>query len=168
MAKKRITIEEIDVPNFAEEVEGGYPTAAFIGVDMSLDIHIFAPILPSPRPRVTSRGTFMPADYRKHCDKLACSMAYARGIFEIKEEQEWPSHQPTQLRISIFCPTMPGDLDNVAKTFMDAGQLHRGEKPGAELWQNDRQIQSLAVSWSDSLAPTSYLTILRVGLGGTL
>lgn len=163
---KRISVEDIDVPDFAEEVSKGYPTAAFIGVDMSLDVHIFGPVMASPRPRVTSRGTFMPSDYRKHCDMLACSMAYARGIFEAKEEQEWPSQQPMSLRITVFSPKMPGDLDNIAKTFMDAGQLHRGEEPGAELWLNDRQIQSLAVSWLDSKSPTSFMTLLRVTLGG--
>jgi Holliday junction resolvase RusA-like endonuclease len=57
---------------------------------------------------------------------------------------------------------MPGDLDNLAKTIMDAGQLHRGEDPGAELWTNDKQIQSLAVSWKASVEPTFYLTMLHV------
>jgi Holliday junction resolvase RusA-like endonuclease len=42
---------------------------------------------------------------------------------------------------------MPGDLDNLAKTFMDAAQLHKNEEPGAELWTNDRQVVSLSVDW---------------------
>lgn len=159
---KRIALEDIDIPDFAEEVVGGYPTAAFIGVDGSIQIHIFGPIMASPRPRVTSRGTFMPSDYRKHCDRIACSMAHARGIFEAKEEDPWNSEQSLHLSIAAFSPKMPGDLDNIAKTFMDAGQLHRGEEPGAELWANDRQIEKLQVTWKPSDSPTSYMTLLTV------
>ena len=158
---KRFDAEDIDVPTYADEVKDGYPTAAFVDEAGSLRVHVFAPVMASPRPRVTTRGTFMPPDYRKHCDKLSCSLAHARGVYE-GHLVSWPAASIMSLDLSFCCPKMPGDLDNLAKTIMDAGQLHRGEDPGAELWTNDKQIQSLAVSWKASVEPTFYLTMLHV------
>jgi Holliday junction resolvase RusA-like endonuclease len=67
-----------------------------------------------------------------------------------------------KLDLSFWSPKMPGDLDNLAKTIMDAGQLHRGEESGAELWTNDKQIQSLAVSWKPSEEPNFYVTMAYI------
>lgn len=158
---KRFDAEDIDVPTYADEVKDGYPTAAFVDEIGDLRIHVYAPVMASPRPRVTTRGTFMPSDYRKHCDKLSCSLAHARGVYE-GHLVSWPAGSVMSLDLSFCCPKMPGDLDNLAKTIMDAGQLHRGEDPGAELWTNDKQIQSLAVSWKASVEPSFYLTMLHV------
>lgn len=158
---KRFDAEDIDVPTYADEVAGGYPTAAFVDEVGALRIHVYAPVMASPRPRVTTRGTFMPSDYRKHCDKLSCSLAHARGVYE-GHLVSWPAGSVMSLDLSFCCPKMPGDLDNLAKTIMDAGQLHRGEDPGAELWTNDKQIQSLAISWKASVEPSFYLTMLNV------
>lgn len=158
---KRFDAEDIDVPTYADEVAGGYPTAAFVDEVGALRIHVYAPVMASPRPRVTARGTFMPSDYRKHCDKLSCSLAHARGVYE-GHLVSWPAGSVMSLDLSFCCPKMPGDLDNLAKTIMDAGQLHRGEDPGAELWTNDKQIQSLAISWKASVEPSFYLTMLNV------
>jgi hypothetical protein len=54
-----------------------------------------------------------------------------------------------RLDLAFWGERQCGDVDNLSKTVMDAGQLHRGEKPGAELWANDRQIRSLSVDWID-------------------
>ena len=147
---RRILAEDIHVPSFAHDVPGGYPvqveTSPGLGWDMV--IHVFGPHMSSPRPRVTSRGTFMPADYRKHCERLGASLAYARGLVEA-DGLRWRSDAPMRLDLAFWGERQCGDLDNLAKTVMDAGQLHRGEKPGAELWANDRQIRSLSVDWID-------------------
>ena len=162
MAKKRITVEELDIPDFAHEVKGGYQAAVWIDGHWEMQVHIYAPVMPSPRPRVTSRGTFMPSDYRKHCDKLACSLAFARGWYESKAEERWPSEFHMAVRMSFFTPAPKGDCDNLAKTILDAGQLHRGDKPGAELWRNDDQVWELQVSKLPSDEPNFYLTMLRI------
>lgn len=150
MTRRRILAEDIHVPSFAHDVPGGYPvqvqTSPGLGWDMV--VHVFGPHMSSPRPRVTSRGTFMPAEYRKHCERLGASLAYARGLVEA-EGKPWRPGAPMRLDLAFWGEKQIGDLDNLAKTVMDAGQLHRGEKPGAELWANDRQIRSLSVDWID-------------------
>lgn len=147
---RRILAEDIHVPSFAHDVPGGYPvqveTSPGLGWDMV--IHVFGPHMSSPRPRVTSRGTFMPQDYRKHCERLGASLAYARGLVEA-DGLRWRSDAPMRLDLAFWGERQCGDIDNLSKTVMDAGQLHRGEKPGAELWANDRQIRSLSVDWID-------------------
>ena len=109
----------------------------------------------------------MPGDYRKHCDKLAASLAYARGIYEQGYTSGilpnvWPASAQLALDLAFWSPRQVGDLDNLAKTVMDAGQLHRGEPTGAELWTNDRQIQSLSVEWVSVEEPEWMQTVLRV------
>lgn len=150
MTRRRIAADEIHVPSFAHDVPGGYPvqveTSPGLGWDMV--VHIFGPHMSSPRPRVTSRGTFMPQDYRKHCERLGASLAYARGLVEA-DGLRWRSDAPMRLDLAFWGERQCGDLDNLSKTVMDAGQLHRGEEPGAELWANDRQIRSLSVDWID-------------------
>lgn len=148
MATRRIKAEEIDVPSYAHDVPGGYPVYMTESIGWDMVIHVFAPHMPSPRPRVTSRGTFMPTDYRKHCERLAASLAYARGLYETTK-RPWASDGRMRLDLAFWGERMAGDLDNLAKTVMDAGQLHRGEEPGAELWANDRQIRALSVDWID-------------------
>lgn len=147
---RRILAEDIHVPSFAHDVPGGYPvqvqTSPGLGWDMV--VHVFGPHMSSPRPRVTSRGTFMPSDYRKHCERLGASLAYARGLVEA-DGLRWRADAPMRLDLAFWGEKQIGDLDNLAKTVMDAGQLHRGEKPGAELWANDRQIRSLSIDWID-------------------
>lgn len=166
MAKKRITVEELDIPDFAHEVKGGYQTAVWIDgedTDQSLQVHIYAPVMPSPRPRVTSRGTFMPSDYRKHCDMMGCSLAFARGWYETKTEREWPSAFRMSVKMSFFTPSPKGDCDNLAKTILDAGQLHRGDVGGAELWRNDDLVWELSVSKiANPEEPNFYMTMLRI------
>lgn len=147
---RRILAEDIHVPSFAHDVPGGYPVQVQTnpGLGWDMVVHVFGPHMSSPRPRVTSRGTFMPSDYRKHCERLGASLAYARGLVEA-DGLRWRADAPMRLDLAFWGEKQIGDLDNLAKTVMDAGQLHRGEKPGAELWANDRQIRSLSVDWID-------------------
>lgn len=147
---RRITAADVHVPSFAHDVPGGYPVQVQTDPPLGWDlvVYVFAVHMASPRPRVTSRGTFMPSDYRKHCERLGASLAYARGLYEAKG-RTWNASAPMRLDLALWGERQCGDLDNLAKTVMDAAQLHRGEEPGAELWTNDRQIRSLSIDWID-------------------
>ena len=72
---RKIASEDLHVPSFAHEVPKGYPVSVVPTFGWDLVAHIYAPMVPSPRPRVTTRGTFMPTDYKKHCTKLGASLA---------------------------------------------------------------------------------------------
>jgi Holliday junction resolvase RusA-like endonuclease len=160
MAKKRLKAEDVDVPTTADDVPGGYPCELFsfnheIG---HVQFSIYAPIMPSPRPRVTSRGTFMPSDYRTHVKKLGVTLGHLRGLLDARGGWDPGARMNVSLFFEAFNPPK-GDLDNLAKTILDAGQLHRGEPSGAELWTNDSQIDGLMVfrcrgagteHWSDT------------------
>lgn len=159
--RKRITREDINVPASAHVVPKGYPVHMWEEMGWAMTCHIFAPIMPSPRPRVTTRGTFMPTEYRKHCSLLSASLAYARGMHEAKVKT-WDSSVAMHLDLAFWSPKMPGDLDNLAKTIMDSGQLHKNEKPGAELWLNDKQIQKLTIDWIETEEPEWWQTVVRV------
>lgn len=161
MPARRIQIEDIHVPSDAEDIPNGYPALIWTTNEWDLQITIYAPILPSPRARVTSRGTFLPSDYRKHCVKLGATMAYARGVYE-SSQGKWNPDARMQLCLSFCSPKKPGDNDNMEKTIMDAGQLQKKEPPGAELWTNDRQIDDLRSKWKDSGDPQWWLTQIRI------
>lgn len=162
---KRLSADAVHVPDYAHEVPGGYSVHVLDAHPWDLILHVYAPILSSPRPRVTSRGTFMPSDYRKHMGRLSATMAYARGLYEsghLGELGPWASGEAMRLDLAFWSPTQVGDLDNLAKTIMDAGQLHRGEEPGAELWRNDRQIRGLVVDWVPTDEPEWHQTVIRI------
>jgi Holliday junction resolvase RusA-like endonuclease len=155
----------IHVPSYAHEVPGGYDVHVTEEIGWDLVAHVYAPMVPSPRPRVTGRGTFMPSTYRTHCAKLAASLAYARGMLEVGhfgEASLWTSTGPMRLDLAFWAPKQAGDLDNAAKTVMDAGQLRRGELPGAELWRNDSQIRSLTVDFIATDEPEWKQLVVRV------
>lgn len=164
MAKRRIAVEDLDIPDHAHRVEHGYWTSIFVDSPSEMQIHIYSPIMPSPRPRVTRRGTFMPSDYRAHCDRLACSLAYSRGWYQGTLNQDWPSNRKMKVAMTFFSPSPSGDCDNLAKTILDAGQLHRGEQLGDELWLNDNQIMDLHVVKAPSGEDTFYMTMLRISV----
>lgn len=160
--RKRVVQEDINIPETAHDVVGGYPIDAFAGRDAwDLSVHVFGPIISSPRPRVTRFGTFMPTDYKKHCAKLGASLAYARGIYETAYGP-WKVDAPMWVDIAFWCPTMTGDLDNLAKTVLDSGQLAKGEPSGAELWVNDRQVVRLCVDWIDVTDDFDWQTVIRI------
>jgi Holliday junction resolvase RusA-like endonuclease len=160
--RKRVAQEDINIPEAAHEVDGGYPVHVFYGeANWDLTVHIYGPIISSPRPRVTRFGAFMPADYKKHCAKLGSSMAYARGIYETSYK-EWKADSAMWVDLAFWSPKMPGDLDNLIKTVLDAGQLSKGEPPGAELWTNDRQVIRLQADWIDVTDDFDWQTVVRV------
>lgn len=160
--RKRITRDDINVPAKATDVPGGYPVYAYKEPDGCFTCHIYAPIMPSPRPRVTTRGTYMPTEYRKHCEALRRSMGFAIGTYGMGG-QVWDSSLPMHLDLAFWCPKLPGDLDNLAKTIMDAGQLHKGQEPGdGELWHNDKQIHKLSVEWLETEEREWWQTFIRV------
>jgi Holliday junction resolvase RusA-like endonuclease len=160
---KRPAIEDLDVPDYAHDVPKGYPTYATSDAMWDLQIHIYAPMIASPRPRVTTKGTFMPSDYRKHCKMLGASMAYARGIVETKYlNKKWDAASKMLVDLAFWAPHLVGDLDNMAKTILDAGQLHKGEETGAELWTNDRQIHQLNIAYIATSEQLLWQTVIRV------
>ena len=67
-----------------------------------------------------------------------------------------------EIDLAFWAARKPGDLDNLEKTILDAGQLHRGEAPGAELWSNDAQIVKLASEWIPTDEPEWHQTVIRV------
>lgn len=161
--RKRITQDDINVPEYATEVTGGYPVRVFVNeLGWRMTAHIFAPVMASPRPRVTKFGTFMPTDYKKHCLKLGASMAYARGVFEAETCSKWDATAQMSVDLAFWSPKMPGDIDNLAKTVLDAGQLAKGEPTGAELWANDRQITRLCADWLPVEDDFDWQTVVRI------
>ena len=160
--RKRVVQEDINIPEAAHEVVGGYPVYAFAEQDhWDLTVHVFGPIVSSPRPRVTRFGTFMPADYKKHCAKLGASLAYARGIYETSYGP-WKVDSAMWVDLAFWSPKMTGDLDNLAKTVLDSAQLAKGEPSGAELWVNDRQVVRLCVDWIDVEDDFDWQTVVRI------
>lgn len=160
---KRPAIEDLDIPDSAHNVPKGYPTYATSDAMWNLQLHIYAPMIASPRPRVTMKGTFMPSDYTKHCRALGVSMAYARGIIETKYlGKTWDASAKMYVDLAFWAPALIGDLDNMAKTILDAGQLHKGEETGAELWTNDRQIHQLNIAYIAVDEPMLWQTVIRV------
>lgn len=174
--KKDVAIE---VPDKAHQVPKGFPVQILYAAGNTLMFCVFAPMMPSPRPRVTTRGTFMPTEYRKYCDAMGASMAYARGYYESytkdgmfidmdtgelkpipEDRMSWDSSTPFKLRVHFYGAKKRGDLDNLCKTIMDAGQLHRGEPPGAELWMNDSQICGLEAEYVACEAKHAALEIM--------
>ena len=164
--RKKLDPADINTPAAAYEVPSGYPVQFWEQQQWEFVAHIFGPVMSSPRPRVTSRGTFMPTDYRKHCDKVSASLAYCRGLYESKHGP-WPADRLMALDIAFWCPKMPGDIDNLSKTIMDAGQLKKGEPSGAELWANDRQIVCLTASWISVEDQFDWQTVVRIHLMNT-
>ena len=161
--RKRLDPADINVPEMAHDVPKGYPVEFWEQHRFDFVAHVFGPVMSSPRPRVTSRGTFMPADYRKHCDKLSASLAYCRGLYEAKHGS-WACDSKMTLDLAFWCPKMPGDIDNLSKTVMDAGQLKKSEPPGAQLWTNDRQIVALSAEWIPVEDDFDWQTVVRIRL----
>lgn len=162
MAARRLTKDDLNIPEYAEDVPKGYPVHAYAEEAWRMVATIYGPIMASPRPRVTSRGTFMPTDYRKHCDAVAASLAFARGAWESEYGTPWDPSRNFEVTMAFNSHKLRGDLDNLAKTIMDAGQLHKNEPSGAEIWSNDRQIIKLSLSWVETDAPEWEFTTIRV------
>ena len=158
---KRILDEDIDIPDDATEVAGGYAVRCWEPHGWMLAVHIYGPIMSSPRPRVTKFGSYMPTEYRNHCNKLKATLAHARHWLEAKGHA-YDSSQPAHLDIAFWSKKQPGDIDNLAKTIMDAGQRSAKDTAGGELWSNDKNIKCLTALWVETASPTWWQTVVRV------
>lgn len=82
---------------------------------MKLSFTIPGPPKSKARPRVTSRGTFMPADYRAWKKHVAACAMWAPGV------REWDPHaQAFRVSADFFMPTRRGlDVDNLLGGVLD-------------------------------------------------
>ncbi len=88
--------------------------------------------VPKARPRVTSRGTYMPAGYQDWKQETAFQMR--------QQHRQEPMQGHVAVAIDIVARRKPrGDIDNLAGAILDAGN--------GVLWTDDRQIVALAVVW---------------------
>lgn len=92
--------------------------------------------IPKKRPRVTSRGTYMPAGYQDWKQETAYLMR--------QQYRAGPMLGHVGVAIDIVAKRKPrGDIDNLAGAILDAGN--------GVMWGDDRQIVALAIVW---LPPT--------------
>jgi len=92
--------------------------------------------IPKKRPRVTSRGAFMPPGYQDWKQETAYQMR--------QHYLQEPMQGHVAVAIDIVAKRKPrGDIDNLAGAILDAGN--------GVLWTDDRQIVALAIVW---LTPT--------------
>lgn len=159
----------LNVPAAAIEVGAGFPFIVrapdLIGAER-ISADIFAPHMASPRPRITRRGAFMPDAYTRHVGRLCETLAAIRGTWEVQTGRPWDATRIVAVTIALWAPSLRGDLDNIAKTILDAGQLHRGEEPGAELWANDSQVHDLRVVYDPTDDPAWEYIELEVRATG--
>lgn len=97
-----------------------------------VEIKINMPLFSKARPRVTSRGVFMPAEYRKKQKEM---------LRQIREQYNGPPlGGPLRLEIELRGEGR-GDIDNMVGAFFDTANK--------VLWTDDRVsiIPQLEVSW---------------------
>ena len=98
-----------------------------------ITLEIFHPLFSKARPRVTSRGTFMPAAYKKNQKEL---------LEKIKEQYDGPALEgPLRVEIDLYGEGR-ADIDNVVGAFFDTANK--------VLWTDDRIsiIPELSVRWT--------------------
>ena len=160
MGTRRIQHEDIDIPEHTVSVPGGYDVHTWEHIGWTVLVHIYGPIFSSPRPRVTKFGSYMPVEYRNHCNRLKATLAHTRHWLEAKGHV-YDSSQPIHLDIAFWCKKQPGDIDNLAKTIMDAGQRSAKDIAGGELWSNDKNIRQLTAEWVPTDSPEWWQTVMR-------
>jgi len=72
-------------------------------------------LLPAPRPRLSKHGAYLPAQYRKYRESLATELAK-----HIPSDRRNYAIRITVYRDYDVCDKRYGDVDNLAKTIMDA------------------------------------------------
>ena len=102
------------------------------------------------RPRVTSKGVFMPAAYRKNQKEL---------LAKVKEQYDGPPLQgPLRVEMELHGEGR-ADIDNVVGAFFDT--------VNKVLWVDDRIsiISELSVTWSKCKKESSmwYIRIYEIG-----
>jgi len=98
-----------------------------------ITLEIFHPLFSKARPRVTSRGTFMPAAYKKNQKEL---------LAKVKEQYGGPPLEgPLRVEMELWGEGR-ADIDNVVGAFFDT--------VNKVLWVDDRIsiISELSVRWT--------------------
>ena len=97
-----------------------------------ITLEILHPLFSKARPRVTSRGTFMPAAYKKNQKEL---------LAKVQEQYDGPALEgPLRVEMELYGEGR-ADIDNVVGAFFDT--------VNKVLWVDDRIsiISELSVRW---------------------
>ena len=97
-----------------------------------ITLEILHPLFSKARPRVTSRGTFMPASYKKNQKEL---------LAKVQEQYDGPPLEgPLRVEMELYGEGR-ADIDNVVGAFFDT--------VNKVLWVDDRIsiISELSVRW---------------------
>jgi len=99
---------------------------------------IYSALMPSPRPRVTRNGTYMPKKYTKLKDTIRytamCLKPFERVPLKVTIEATYKAPKSVNRR-KYHMPL--GDVDNLAKTVLDA--------LNGVLFEDDTQVVDLRV-----------------------
>ena len=115
-----------------------------------ITLEIFHPLFSKARPRVTSRGTFMPAAYKKNQKEL---------LAKVKEQYDGPALEgPLRVEMELYGEGR-ADIDNVVGAFFDT--------VNKVLWVDDRIsiISELSVSWTKCKKEHSTWTVRIYEIG---
>ena len=115
-----------------------------------ITLEIRHPLFSKARPRVTSKGTFMPVAYKKNQKEL---------LAKVKEQYDGPPLQgPLRVEMELHGEGR-ADIDNVVGAFFDT--------VNKVLWVDDRIsiISELSVTWSKCKKESSmwYIRIYEIG-----
>ncbi len=115
-----------------------------------ISLKIYHPLFSKARPRVTSKGTFMPAAYKKNQKEL---------LEKVKEQYDGgPLEGPLRVEMELHGEGR-ADIDNVVGAFFDT--------VNKVLWEDDRIsiIPELAVSWKKCKKEESYWVVRVIPIG---
>jgi len=115
-----------------------------------ITLEIFHPLFSKARPRVTSRGTFMPAAYKKNQKEL---------LAKVKEQYDGPPLEgPLRVEMDLYGEGR-ADIDNVVGAFFDT--------VNKVLWVDDRIsiISELSVRWTKCKKEHSTWTVRIYEIG---
>ena len=115
-----------------------------------ITLEISHPLFSKARPRVTSKGAFMPAAYRKNQKEL---------LEKVKEQYDGPPLQgPLRVEMELHGEGR-ADIDNVVGAFFDT--------VNKVLWEDDRIsiISELSVRWTKCKKEHStwYVRVIEIG-----
>ena len=114
-----------------------------------ITLEIFHPLFSKARPRVTSKGTFMPVAYKNNQKEL---------LAKIKEQYDGPPLQGPLRVEMVLHGEGRADIDNVVGAFFDTANK--------VLWEDDRIsiIPELSVRWVKAKKDQSvwYVNIIKI------
>jgi Holliday junction resolvase RusA-like endonuclease len=79
-----------------------------------VDVDVPGAPVPAPRPRVTSRGTFLPKRYTDAVEDLRLRFLVELRRRRLRQRYDGP------VKVDVTFATTKGDVDNLAKTVLDA------------------------------------------------